>query len=171
MNDPLSELKKECRKRPEPSAPDAIKVGETSWFKGTPVDAPDGTVAIATGGGIKVIVREKDVLKVERRGEHFLVQVSADTTVLVRLDKLTKARPSGGGGGGCGCDKQPDAIARRRPPHGGVGGRGAGLDPKPWPWCVLKCTVVIECDLYLDDPDKSFCIPVPKCDWDCLPPW
>ena len=166
MNDPLSELKKECRKRAEPSAPETIKLGETSWFRGTPADAPDGTVAIATGGDIKVIVREEDVLKVEREGEHFLVQVSADATVLVRLDKLTKARPSGGD---CGCGPRPDAIELRRPPHG-VGGAGAGLDPKPWPWCRLKCEVVVLC--WEDRGGRyKFCVPFLLCHWECWPPW
>ena len=97
MEELLSELKDACRSEPSPSAAETIGRGESTWFSGRPAHAPAGTIALALSDDARVIINEGDVRAVEKQGEHYSVAVSADTYVLLRIDKLLKATPQQGG--------------------------------------------------------------------------
>lgn len=104
----LSELKRACQAVPAAPPVEMIKQGTSTWLKGRPANAPDGTVALALSDDAKVIINESDVRSVEKRGDDYAVEVSADSHFLLHIEKLFKATPN------CGCkgDHESSTIAR-----------------------------------------------------------
>lgn len=73
---------------------DTITRGRTTWFKGKPAHASDGTIALALNDDVRIIVNEKDVLEVKKVDDRYSVEVSAEATFLVRIEKLLNATPA-----------------------------------------------------------------------------
>jgi len=129
MNELLSELKSRCTAGDPQSVAELIRTGKTTWFGGRPAGAPEGTIALSQGGDIKLIINEGDVLDVEKHGELYLVNVSADSHVLVRIEKLVKADVRD-----CRCDGSDEpaqGVAQRSTVVGNQGG---------------EPTIVVECE-------------------------
>jgi hypothetical protein len=115
MSSPLAELKAACSASKSSSDLESIKHGVSTWFRGLPAPASPGTIALAIGGDAKVIINEGDIRSVEKVGEHYRVEVSAESHFLLRIDKVMKATPSDD----CGCRKDlppstthTDVVAR-----------------------------------------------------------
>jgi hypothetical protein len=115
MDKHLDELKRACRAERSHSDGDRIDEGESIWLAGRPAAADDGFISIAQDEDIRTIIREQDVREVRKEGDLFLVRISTEANVIVRYERVTKAKPSE-----CGCEapdegttKQPRAIARQ----------------------------------------------------------
>jgi hypothetical protein len=127
----LSELKDACHSEPSPSDVETIRRGESTWFRGRPAHAPEGTIALALSDDARVIINDGDVRAVEKQGEHYSVEVSADTHVLLRIDKLLKATVERG----CVRGESPSPTMQKRD--------GGGPD--------IELVVVEVCDLVCGD--------------------
>jgi hypothetical protein len=102
MSSPLAELKAACTSSKKSSSDlESIKHGVSTWFRGLPAPASPGTIALAIGGDAKVIINEGDIRSVEKVGEHYRVEVSAESHFLLRIDKVMKATATDD----CGCKK------------------------------------------------------------------
>ena len=101
MSSPLAELKAACTSSKNPPDAESIKHGVSTWFRGLPAHASEGTIALAIGGDAKVIINEGDIRSVEKIGEHYRVEVSAESHFLLRIDKVMQATVSPD----CGCEK------------------------------------------------------------------
>jgi hypothetical protein len=71
---------------------DMIELGESTWFRGVPAHAEEGTVALGLGEDVRIIIREQDVRAVTKDGGSYGVAVSSDANVLLRIEKAVKAR-------------------------------------------------------------------------------
>jgi hypothetical protein len=149
----LSELKDACRRASSPSADEAIARGESTWLRGLPAKAEAGTIALAMGRDATVVVREDEIRAVRKDGEHYLVEVGAEASVLLRIEKAVKATVERG----CGCSHHhPGARPGRR------GGRRPGpiIDVEIGPVQCLLCA-----DVVIDNGKQSvltrICLPVP----------
>jgi hypothetical protein len=106
--DSVAELKAACAGQ-TPSAADQLRMGRTTWLMGHPAAAPEGTIAVSRNGDFKLIIRDEDVLEVDKHGDEFLVKVSAEANILVSFEKVIKADP-----GSCGChETQPSPTLAR----------------------------------------------------------
>lgn len=110
VNELLSELKDACHSEPSPSDTETIRRGESTWFRGRPAHAPEGTIALALSDDARVIINDGDVRAVEKQGEHYSVEVSADAHVLLRIDKLLKATVERS----CDCGESPSPTMQKR---------------------------------------------------------
>ena len=112
MKDALKELLVASRQEPQVSQRDTIKRGQTVWYRGKAAPAEDGTVALDTITGGRIIIAEKDVRSVEKVDSAiFLVEVASEANVLVRFEAVAKADP-----GECKCSEEkpsdtPDTLA------------------------------------------------------------
>lgn len=100
MKDLLSALKDACRGEPLRSDIETIKSGQSTWFRGRPTHAPDGTIALALSDEARVIINEADVRDVNKHGDDYNVAVSAYANFLFRVEKVLKATVERGKGGG-----------------------------------------------------------------------
>ncbi len=91
MKDLLSELKDACKGEPPRSDVETIRSGQSTWFRGRPVHAPDGAIALSLSDEARVIINEADVREVSRHGDDYNVAVSADANFLFRVEKVVKA--------------------------------------------------------------------------------
>jgi len=117
MSSPLAELKAACTSSKSVPDVESIKNGVSTWFRGLPAPASPGTVALAIGGDAKVIINEGDIRSVEKVGELYRVEVSAESHFLLRIDKVMKATVTDDCG--CGKDQSPsaartDVVARQK---------------------------------------------------------
>jgi len=103
MSSPLAALKAACAQSKSVSDQESIKHGVSTWFRGLPAPATPGTIALAIGGDAKVLINEGDIRSVEKVGEHYRVEVSAESHFLLRIDKVMKATATDD----CGCKKDP----------------------------------------------------------------
>jgi hypothetical protein len=115
MDKDLDELKRACRGEASRSDAERINEGESIWLAGRPAAAENGFIGIAQDEDIRTIIREQDVKEVRKEGDVYLVRISTEANVLVRYERLTKARPAE-----CGCEApsegttgQPGLIARQ----------------------------------------------------------
>lgn len=109
MSSPLAELKAACTPSKSPSDVESIQHGVSTWFRGLPAPASPGTIALAMGGDAKVIINESDIRSVEKVGELYRVEVSAESHFLLRVDKVMKATVTDD----CGCGKEQSPSATR----------------------------------------------------------
>jgi hypothetical protein len=144
----LSELKEACQKAPVVSEDQMIARGGSTWFRGLPAHAEEGTVALGMGRDARVIISEGDVRAVMKDGEDYSVEVSSEANVLLRIEKSLKAtvQPD------CGCGEQHQ--------HGRTLRRGrVGLEIGSITVCQMLCATVV-----IDNGKQSvlteICIPV-----------
>lgn len=97
-----------------------IEAGPITWFDGEACEGPESTVAIAMSEELSVVVRKEDILAIKSRDGRTRVGVSADASMLVRLEAVAKARPTPA----CDCPEpgEPGADAVAKKP---------GAPPKP----------------------------------------
>jgi hypothetical protein len=138
MDKRLDELKRACRAELSHSDSQRIDEGESIWLAGRPAAAEDGFISIAQDENIRTIIREQDVQEVRKEGDFYLVRVSTEANLLVRYERVTKAKPTE-----CGCDA-PDA---------GVTGRQASIarqigDTGPFGVPLGPCRLYIHCEYW-----------------------
>jgi hypothetical protein len=145
VNELLSELKNACQSEPSPSDTEAIRRGESTWFRGRPAHAPEGTIALALSDEARVIINDGDVRAVEKQGEHYSVEVSADAHFLPRIDKVLKATVERG----CDRGESPSPTMQQRD------GGGPPIVIGTIEVCDLVCG-----DVVLGGIRFPFCVPV-----------
>ena len=149
----LSELKDACQRASSTSDDETIALGESTWIRGLPAHAENATVALSMGRDATIVIREGDIHAVSKDGDHYLVQVSSQANVLLRIEKSLKAAVERG----CGCTHHTGGQQTRRRGRGDI-----GLEIGPVQ-CLL-CTEVA-----IDNGKQSvlvrICLPVP-CDRD-----
>lgn len=151
MTELLSELKDVCQGISAASDEEMMSEGGSTWFRGLPVHADKGTVALGLGRDTRVVIREQDIRAVTKDGERYNVEVSSEANVLLRIEKPLKAtvQPC------CGCDETEtdthQTRSRRRPVW--------DIDIGPITICDLLCA-----DVVIDNGKQSvrveICIPV-----------
>jgi hypothetical protein len=142
-------LKEACQHAPAASDDEMIVRGGSTWFRGLPAHAEEGTVALGLGRDARVIISERDVRAVSKDGDGYSVEVSSEANVLLRIEKTLKStvQPD------CGCrDHHPRAHqTRSREP--------IDIDLGQGMVCDLLCT-----DIAVDNGKQSvlyhICIPV-----------
>ena len=82
----LSELKDACQRASSTSDDETIALGESTWIRGLPAHAENGTVALSMGRDATIVIREGDIHAVSKDGDHYLVQVSSQAHVLLRIE-------------------------------------------------------------------------------------
>jgi hypothetical protein len=111
----FEQLKTECGKFSAVSEQKLLDVGETIWLTGRAAASGPGTVALNVGSGQSVVIREQDVLEVEKHGSRFYAKVKRGVDVLYRLEQVVQANPdkctcrgdtAGGGSAGSGVIKR-----------------------------------------------------------------
>ena len=151
MSELLSELKEACRRVPAAVEDELIARGESTWFRGLPAHAEDGTIALGLGRDARVVISEGDVRAVEKDGDGYSVEVSSDANVLLRIEKALKATPTPQPD--CGC-REHHAIAQRA-----GDGPITDIEIGPIMVCELLCA-----DIVIDNGRQSvvyhICIPV-----------
>src|SRR5947208_1475760 len=68
-----------------------IARGGSTWFRGLPAHAEEGTVALGLGRDARVIISERDVRAVTKDGDGYSVEVSSEANVLLRIEKTLKS--------------------------------------------------------------------------------
>lgn len=136
MKELLSELKNACRDEPSRSDIETIGHGQSTWFKGRPTHAPEGTVALALSEEARIIINDGDVLAVKKRGEYYSVEVSSDANFLLRIDKVMKATTQRDRG--CGGIRPPMRQARHDRKDG-----AAGIEIDEVEVCDLVCGEIV----------------------------
>jgi hypothetical protein len=146
----LSELKDACQRASSTSDDETIALGEATWIRGLPANAREGTIALRMGDAT-IAIREGDIRAVSKDGDHYLVEVSSQANVLLRIEKTLKATVERGGGWTHHAGVQQTRRGRRRGPR-------IELEIGPVT-CVLCAEVAI------DDGKQSvlvtICLPVP----------
>lgn len=142
MSDYLDELKRACTSTPARSDAERIDEGESSWFAGRAAPAEDGFIAIAQDDDFVTVMRERDVLEVRKIEDKFLVRVRADADVLVRFERVAKARPDD-----CGCDSA-EKPADDSPPVARASAGFAGDPFGPFGAPIGYCRLYIRCVYY-----------------------
>ena len=133
MSKHLADLKKLCKSAPSSRDKELVEIGDTMWLMGRPVSSDDGMIAIAQTEDLHLIVRERDIIEVDRTEEVdgtkdlFLVKVRSDANVIVRFQKVVKAVPQG-----CSCEPSGEkeaAPSMMLQQQGGTGPWGVPLGP------------------------------------------
>lgn len=150
MTELLAELKDACQRASSTSADETIARGESTWIRGLPANAENGTIALSMGREATIVVREDEIRGVRKDGDYYLVEVSSQSNVLLRIEKPMKATMERG----CGCTHDAGARPRR-------GGRpGPIIDIEIGPVQCLLCA-----DVVIDNGKQSvltrICLPVP----------
>lgn len=150
MTELLSELKDACQAISAASDDEMIAHGGSTWFRGLPAHAEQGTVALGLGRDTRVVISERDIRAVTKDGEHYNVEVSSEANVLVRIEKSLKATAQPD----CGCDEAQTRTHQTRSRR-----RQVELEIGPITVCQLLCA-----DIVVDNGKQSvtyhICIPV-----------
>ena len=159
-NGDLEKLKSACLEQPPPlSEPEAIELGETTWFIGWPARASKGTIALNQGAGTQLIIREEEVLEaVENRGS-FLVRVRADSHVMLRIEQVFQAKPKRQR---CTCDSSSAAGGAGEKSVVQKAARPAGQTVPE----VRDCWVELRCEEFVDAHGyvRRVCVPILLCE-------
>jgi hypothetical protein len=145
----LSELKEACQRVSAASDDEMIARGGSTWFRGLPAHAEEGTVALGLGRDARVIISERDVRAVAKDGDGYSVEVSSEANVVLRIEKTLKAtvQPD------CGCREHH--LARRTRSRDRI----TDIEIGPITVCELLCA-----DIVVDNGRQSvryhICIPV-----------
>jgi hypothetical protein len=86
----------------------SIEVGPTIWLLGSPAPASDEMVALATTPTQTVYFRREDLLDARETEGRFLINIAADTNLLVREEQIVRLNP-----GSCQCQERGETIATR----------------------------------------------------------
>lgn len=90
MTDLFSELKEACHRVPVKSDDETIARGVSTWFRGVPARAEEGTVALGLGD-VRIIISERDVRAITKDHDRYAVEVGSEANVLLRIEKSLKA--------------------------------------------------------------------------------
>jgi hypothetical protein len=146
----LSELKDACQRASSTSDDETIARGESTWIRGLPANAEKGTIALSMGREATIVISEGDIRTVSKDRDHYLVEVSSQANVLLRIEKTLKATVERGRG----CTHHAGGQRTRR------GGRRAPLDLEIGPVTCHLCTEVA-----IDNGKQSvlvqICLPIP----------
>jgi hypothetical protein len=131
----------ECSQVKQRDPAKSIEIGPTTWLLGSPAPASDGMVGLATTPTQTVFFRREDILDARETEGRFLLNIAADTNLLVREEQVVRLNP-----GSCQCQERGEGIATR------VGGTGTGapnsgsivID------CTPICTFETVCGPYRD---------------------
>ena len=149
MSKLLSELKEACQHTSALSDDALIERGESTWLRGVPAHAEEGTVALGLGEDVRIVIKEEDVRAVTKDGDHYRVEVSSEANVLLRIEKAVKARLQRD----CGCDGSRGSTYASREERGGGVTLGLGTV------CLVLCA-----DVVVDTGKQSMvvhiCIPI-----------
>ena len=111
---------------------ETIARGGSTWFRGVPAHAEEGTVALGLGD-VRIIISERDVRAVTKDHDRYAVEVSSEANVLLRIEKTLKAVV------------QPDCRCGDR--HSGTSPRAVrsriDLEIGPITICDLLCADVV----------------------------
>jgi hypothetical protein len=146
----LSELKEACRRGPAVPDDEVIARGGSTWFRGLPAHAEEGTVGLGLGRDARIIISERDVRAVAKDGDGYSVEISSEANVLLRIEKTLKAtvQPD------CGCGAHHPGADRTASREANI-----GLDIGPITICDNVCV-----DVVVDNGKQSvvyhICIPV-----------
>ena len=140
MTELLTELKDACQRASSTSDDEAIALGESTWIRGLPANAEEGTIALSMGREATIVIREGDIRAVRK-----------EANVLLRIEKPLKATVERG----CGCKHDAGGQHARR-------GRRP-IDLEIGPITVTPCVLCAE--VVIDNGKQSvlveICIPVP----------
>ena len=146
----LSELKDACQRVPGASDEEVIARGGSTWFRGLPANAEQGTVALGLGQDARVVISERDIRSVTKDDDHYNVEVGSEANVLLRIEKSLKATVHAD----CGCNEHTSSHQRRR-----RRGRDIDLEIGPVTVCPVLCA-----DIVVDNGKQSvgyrICVPV-----------
>jgi hypothetical protein len=166
----FEELRTACRASSQLSDEKMLDIGETLWLMGHPEASDEDTVALRTGRGQKVVIREKDVIEVKKRGSRYLVRVKTGTNLIFKLERVIQARLDSTCecGGNSGKEPNTTGVSARQEEGGGQGSFGADEEDPPGWYCYWDCHVGMIC---LPDPDGPICVTVlrPPCTKVCVP--
>jgi hypothetical protein len=137
MSDHLADLKKLCRSAPANSEERLVEIGDTMWLMGRPVRAEKGMIAIAQSEDLHIIVRERDIIEVERNEDVFLVKVRSEANLLIRFERVVKAVPQN-----CACE--PVTEKPSSPPTSLQRQIGTG----PWGVPLGPCRLYTYCEYF-----------------------
>ena len=153
MTELLSELKDACQRASSTSDDETIARGESTWIRGLPANAEKGTIALSMGDAT-IVISEGDIRTVSKDGDYYLVGVSSQANVLLRIEKTLKATVERERG--CGCKHHAAGQTRRG------GRREPRIELEIGP---ITCHICAE--VAIDDGKQSrlveICLPVP-CD-------
>ena len=113
--DDVSKFVSESAKLKQRDIAKSIEVGPTIWLLGSSAPESDGMVGLATTPTQTVYLRREDILDARETEGRFLINIPADTNLLVREEQVVRLNP-----GSCHYQKrgQPLAIGQ-----GGLGGK------------------------------------------------
>ena len=139
----LAELRNACQSISAVTDHKLLEVGETAWLAGHAAPASKGTITLRIGNASTVVVQEKDIVEVKKRGEQFMIRVKAGSEVLYKLEIVSQIRESASrNSGSCHChgaeanEKPEVALAQNL---GGSGGLGGGDDVQGL--CQVVCVI------------------------------
>jgi hypothetical protein len=136
MDKELDELRRLCRAAVSRSDTERINEGESIWLAGRPAAAENGFIAIAQDEDIRTIIREEDVKEVRKEDDLYLVRISTDANVLVRYERVTKAKPAA-----CGCESPTEGTTD----HSGSIARQTGDSTGPFGVPLGPCRLYTYC--------------------------
>jgi hypothetical protein len=144
----LEQLRAACAKSVG-SDTKALEEGPLVTHFGYPAPAEPGSVALKLADFVTVI-READVVRVEKHKSLYRVWTSADANVIIRLEKVAKAS---GDAGGCECEPKParGVMARDESP---------AFDLEIGPVTMLYCQTQNICAIIFG---RTFCFNVVVC--------
>lgn len=134
----------ECSQLKQHDSAQSIEVGPTIWLLGSPAPESGGMVGLATTPTQSVYFRREDILDARETEGRFLVNIPADTNLLVREEQVVRLNP-----GSCQCQERDETIATR------LGSTGA---PNSGPIiidCTPICTFETVCGPYKDQRTGS----------------
>jgi len=143
-NDAVARFVSECAQFKQHDLAKSIEVGPTIWLLGSPASAPDGMVGLATSPTQTVCFRRDDILDARETEGRFLINMAADTNLLVREEQVLRLNP-----GGCQCHEPGGSTAAK------VGGGTGGpiiID------CTPVCSFETVCGPYKDSRTGSVII-------------
>lgn len=148
----LPQLKAASQKKKNLSDLEILNVGETIWYTGAPIPSERGTISLRTSNCV-LVIREKDVLDVNKEGDYFEVKVKLRTPVIVRTENIIEA-----GATECGCgEKEKEGIPSTMAQQIGTN--------HPSGMCLNFKDICVE---YMSGGEiKKFCVTIPyyrRCD-------
>ena len=127
----------ECTQRKQYDLAKSIEVGPTAWLLGSPAPSADGgMVALATTPTQTIYFRANDILDAHETEGLFLINVAADSNLLVREEQVVRLNLAS-----CQC-QEPEKIQSR------IGGTGSKFGGSIVIDCTPICSYETVCEPY-----------------------
>jgi hypothetical protein len=166
-DDYLQELKTACGKSDKSTDREIIEIGETILLAGRAAPASEATIALEVGNGRTVVIKEEDVVDVEKEGSDYLVRVKMGTDVLVRFEQVSQLSPTAAA---CACSDVPSDRPHSEVPKRSGGphslsrtGFFEGMRGEPVCWIRWDCR-------WISKPPYVICVPIVECPRPYFPP-